>query len=270
MQPGLIAGGGVIPMLLIDKWISDGYKPAIIAIDGFAEQELSRYPDCSFIPLGSAGQMIDFLKDRQVTDLVITGKVVRPDFLKLKPDARGMMFIAKIMLKKKIGDNVLLTTIRKEIEKYGFKIRAVQEFLPDLLTPAGLLTKTPVIDQDKASIDLGYRAALDHGLKDLGQAVVVQNESVIGFESEKGTNALIREAGKNKQAGRGPILVKTCKPQQDKSLDLPTIGISTAREVAAAGFAGIVVQAHETLFVDREETIEFCDQNNIFIYGLAS
>lgn len=265
MRPGLIAGAGSLPSLLVDKWKNQGYEPVVIGIDGFAEAELNAD---IFIPLGAAGKMVSFLKDHNVTDLVIAGRVSRPDFFKLKPDPRGMMVIAKILLKKKIGDDALLRMIREEIEKDGFKLRGIHEFLPELLTPLGLLTQTPILSEDWLSIELGFAAARDHGLKDLGQAVVVQNGSVIGFESQKGTNALIREAGMNhQQTGRGPILVKTCKPQQDKSLDLPTAGLSTAQRCAQAGFAGMVLQAHETLLIDRAEVIDFCDDNNMFLFG---
>ena len=99
----------------------------------------------------------------------------------------------------------------------------------------------------------------------------IQNGSVIGLEDEKGTNSLIRTAGKNRQQiGSGPILFKTCKPQQDKSLDFPTVGLSTARECYAAGFSGIVLQANETILLDRQEVIEFCDAHNMFLLGKAA
>ncbi len=270
MRPGLIAGAGKLPYILIQTWEQQGLSPVIIAIDGYATPDLYEGRAGATIPLGAAGRMVSFLKDNHVTDIVINGRVTRPDLMKLKPDPRGMMVIAKLLLKKNIGDDALLKIIRAEVEKDGFKLRAIQEFLPEVLTPAGLLTKTPFLDSDKASIEMGFRAARDLGFKDLGQCVVVQNGDIIGLEDVKGTNALIREAGRNKQAGRGPILVKTCKPQQDKSLDLPAAGLSTAREALAAGFSGIVLQAGETLLVDREETIQFCDEHNIFLYGMAA
>ncbi len=267
MRPGLIAGAGKLPYLLIEKWEEQGLSPAIIAIDGFAEPDLYAGRTGTTIPLGSAGKMISYLKENNVTDLVVTGRVSRPDVMKLRPDPRGMMVIAKILLKKKIGDDALLRIIKSEIEKDGFNLRSVQEFVPEILTPEGLLTKTPIPPEALESIDLGFQASRDHGAKDLGQSVIVQNGSVIGVESEKGTNALIREAARNKQTGSGPILVKTCKPQQEKALDLPTVGISTAKEVQAAGFSGIVLQAHDTILLDREEVIAFCDAHNIFLYG---
>ncbi len=270
MRPGLIAGAGKLPYLLIQKWEDQGLSPVIIAIDGFADPDLIEGKTGTTIALGSAGKMISYLKKNSVTDLVVTGRVSRPDLMRLKPDARGMVVIAKIMMKKKIGDDALLRIVKAEIEKDGFKLRAVQEFVPEILTPEGLLTKTPIPLEAIESVEVGFQAARDHGAKDLGQSVIVQNGSIIGLETERGTNALIREAGKNKQSGLGPILVKTCKPQQEKALDLPTVGISTAREVQAAGFSGIVLQAHDTILLDREEVIEFCDAHGLFLYGKAA
>lgn len=265
MRPGLIAGAGQLPALLVKKWQSGGLDPVVIGIEGFAEPDLST--DIN-LPLGSAGKIISFLKDNNVSDMVIAGRVSRPDFFRLKPDPRGMMVIAKILLKKTIGDDALLRLIREEIEKDGFRLRGIHEFLPELLTPLGLLTNTSIANEDWLSIETGFAAAIDHGRKDLGQAVVVQNGSVIAFEGIKGTNAMIREASRVKQEiDRGPILVKTCKPQQDQALDLPTAGLSTAKKCAREGFSGIVLQAHHTLLIDREEVIDFCDAHNMFLFG---
>ena len=267
---GLIAGDGSLPPLLISKWREQNLDPVVIALDGFANPDIYNGLTGKTIPLGAAGQMISFLKENGVTDLVVAGRVSRPDFMKLKPDPRGMMIITKIALMKNIGDDALLRVIRAEIEKEGIKVCAIQEFLPEVLTPEGLLTKTTPLPEDKTSIEMGFQAARDHGAKDLGQSVVIQQENIIGFEGEKGTNALIRQSGKGKQIGRGPILVKTCKPQQDKALDLPTAGLSTVKEAQAAGFCGIVLQAKETILLDRDEVIEFCDAHNMFLLGKSA
>ena len=270
MRPGLIAGEGSLPYLLLDKWRASGLDPVVIAIDGFAKPDLYDGLTGVTAGIGAAGQMISFLKDNKVTDLVVTGRVTRPDYKKIKLDARGVKIIAKILWKKNIGDDALLKIIRSEIEKEGIRLRAVQEFVPEVLTSAGLLTKTTFLAEDQSSIELGFQASRDHGAKDLGQSIVVQQGYIIGLEGEKGTNALIRQAGHDKQTGRGPILVKTCKPQQDKSLDLPTVGLHTVKAAQANGFCGIVLQADETILLDKDEVIEFCDAHNMFIFGKAA
>ena len=50
-------------------------------------------------------------------------------------------------------------------------------------------------------------------------------------------------------------------------MDLPAIGTGTVAAVAAAGLAGIVVQAGGTLIVGRDETVAAADAAGIFLWG---
>jgi len=68
---------------------------------------------------------------------------------------------------------------------------------------------------------------------------------------------------------RGGILVKTCKPQQDRDLDMPTIGPRTIQAAHENGLSGIAVQASETLIADRAETIKLADQYGLFLIGVS-
>jgi DUF1009 family protein len=63
------------------------------------------------------------------------------------------------------------------------------------------------------------------------------------------------------------VLAKAPKPIQDRRVDLPTIGVSTVRNAAAAGLAGIVGEAGSVLVVDRAEMIAEADALGMFIYG---
>lgn len=86
-----------------------------------------------------------------------------------------------------------------------------QEFVPELLAPAGQLTVLQPMPQDWASIKLGWNVTALIRRQDKGQSVVVQNDTVLGLEDKEGTNALMEKAASFKQViGRGPILVKTC------------------------------------------------------------
>ena len=107
----------------------------------------------------------------------------------------------------------------------------------------------------------------EHGRQDKGQSVIVQQDTVLGLEGPDGTATLMTKAASIKSAGRGPILVKVCKPQQDRALDMPTIGTQTVETARKCGFAGIVVEAGETLMLEREKVITLCDQYGIFLLG---
>ena len=56
----------------------------------------------------------------------------------------------------------------------------------------------------------------------------------------------------NRRKGRGGVLVKGCKPQQDRRLDLPTAGLRTIAHAYEAGLEGIALEAGASLLLDRE------------------
>ncbi len=264
---GIIAGGGSLPRILIASLVRNNRLPVIIGIEGFASPELLDGQTGMMSPLGSAGSMIRFFRQNNVRDIVITGKVTRPELSKVKPDARGLMILAKVAMNYKKGDDAVLKIFRNELERDGFALHGIQDYVPELLAPDGVLGNLAPGENEWASIRFGFDISQDHGRKDLGQSVVVQDETILGLEGPDGTDALIKKVGTIKSFGSGPILVKTCKPQQDRALDLPTIGIETIRNVIAAGFRGIVVQAGETLLVDKDEMIKLCNQSGLFLLG---
>jgi len=138
--------------------------------------------------------------------------------------------------------------------------------LPELLAEEGALSRLEPTSQQRADIALGIEESQKLGAADLGQSVIVHDGSVIGREDASGTDALIREASTNM---RGGILVKTCKPQQDRDLDMPTIGPRTIQAAHENGLSGIAVQASETLIADRAETIKLADQYGLFLIGVS-
>ena len=95
-----------------------------------------------------------------------------------------------------------------------------------------MLTKSD-IQNHQDDIAAGIKASQQLGLEDKGQSVLVLNGAIIGYEDQKGTNALI-----HRFAQKGAVLVKTCKPQQDKDLDLPTIGLGTLKACLDKEIAG--------------------------------
>ncbi|HRQ62212.1 MAG TPA: UDP-2,3-diacylglucosamine diphosphatase LpxI, partial [Alphaproteobacteria bacterium] len=60
---------------------------------------------------------------------------------------------------------------------------------------------------------------------------------------------------------------KTCKPQRDRDLDLPTIGPATVAQCAAAGMAGIVIEAGASIVAERDKLVDAADAAGIFVYG---
>ncbi|MFQ5467980.1 MAG: UDP-2,3-diacylglucosamine diphosphatase LpxI domain-containing protein, partial [Kiloniellaceae bacterium] len=58
------------------------------------------------------------------------------------------------------------------------------------------------------------------------------------------------------------------KPGQEARVDLPTIGVETVRNAAAAGLSGIAVQAGGALVVDPAAVSAAADRAGLFVVGV--
>ncbi len=268
---GIIAGGGNLPAYLLSVCKEKGITAYIVALKDQCSTELIEdHPEKQTLwtELGTAGKIIDYFHDNNVTDLVLIGSVKRPTFSQLKLDVKGMQIISQIGLNA-MGDNGLLKAVRKILEKEGFAVRALQDFCDELLMPHGTLGKFAPEKSDKANINLGIRTSQKIGAMDIGQSVIVQDSSVIGVEDIEGTDALIKQcASLLKPDIDGGILIKTCKPQQDMALDLPTIGVDTIQNAYNAGIKGIVLHAGHTFLVDPKNIAEYANKYKMFIIGI--
>lgn len=256
---GIIAGGGVLPRQLQDACAKKSIETVIIGFKGYTDQVSPDY----WTRIGASGRTVNYLKSQNITDLVMIGAIKRPSVFDLWPDWITFKFFVKAWLHS-FGDNDLLTAARQELESIGFKLHGVHEFLPELLMPEGILGNHAPQDGHQIDVQVGIRAARDLGQADKGQAVLVKDGKVIAREDRRGTSAMIKRYGQ-----KGALLVKMCKPQQDKDLDLPTLGPKTIELCAAKKITGIVGQAGATLLVERAQSLQTANQNGIFILGVT-
>jgi DUF1009 family protein len=126
-------------------------------------------------------------------------------------------------------------------------------------------------DRDDAARAAAIVAAL--GAADAGQGAVVAQGLCLGLETIQGTDAMLdfvarTGAGfRHDPAGARGVLLKAPKPGQDWRIDLPAVGPDTMRAAAAAGLAGVVVQAGGVLLLGRDETVAAADAAGIFLWG---
>lgn len=261
---GVIAGGGALPRIVVQACVEAGIGVFIVGFEGQTDPEIFEGRDYVLTRLGAAGQIIDVLRAHEVRDLVLIGAIRRPSFAELRPDMRTAQFFARVGLKA-IGDDGLLRALRAELETEGFAVHGAQQFVSGLLASAGPVGKTRADKAEKADIRRGMAVAKALGAMDVGQAVVVQEGIVLGVEGAEGTDELIRRCAAYRRAGRGGVLVKACKPQQDRDLDLPSIGPETVVLCAETGLAGIAVEAGKSLLIGRDEVAGLANRYKIFV-----
>lgn len=264
---GIIAGAGHLPLSLVETCQSKGMTPYVVCLEGQASaSDFDHVTHSQTFGLGKAGAIMAYFKSHDVADLVMIGAVKRPSLTSLKPDLKAVKILSKIGMKA-LGDDGLLRALKGELEREGFTLHGMHEFCDDLLMPEGVLGSIAPDHDMQSDIEYGLAMSQHIGRLDIGQSVIIQQGVVIGVEAIEGTDALIQRCAPLFKEGRKAILVKTCKPQQDRALDMPTIGIKTLKNLHKSGLCGVVLHAHNTLLVDREAVADYADTHDIFVYG---
>jgi DUF1009 family protein len=264
---GIIAGRGSLPKRVADMASAQGRPVFIVGIENQVDPEtLAGYPHVH-LKMGQANRIIAAFKEHDVVDLVMAGGVRRPSVSELGMDLRAVQFFARIG-RRALGDDGLLTAVAKELETVGFRLIGADEIVGEKARAVGLLGRHAPDDQASADIAHGIHVARALGELDIGQSVVVQEGLVLGVEAIEGTDALLIRVGALKREGLGGVLVKVAKPQQDRRIDLPTIGPRTIARAAEAGLRGIAIEAGGTIMLDQDECIAAADAAGLFLVGL--
>lgn len=270
---GIIAGGGPIPRLLAEQCLADGRPFFILGITGGAEAEVTRFPH-AWVGIGEVGKLFRTLCEQGCEEVVFIGAVRRPDVRHLKLDWGGVRFLPRYIRAAMGGDDQLLRVLVNEIERRGYRVIGVQDVLTDAAAPSGVLGKIIPSADNNTDIERGVPVVRQMGALDIGQSAVVCAGIVLAVEAAEGTDAmLIRCAAlppaiRGSAAARRGVLVKLPKPAQEKRIDMPAIGVTTVRNAATAGLAGIAYAAGGALLVDVPGMIREADAAGLFLLGL--
>lgn len=265
---GIIAGGGDLPVRLIDACRASGRPFFVLALEGQTPEETVIGAPHAWVRMGAAGKAIKLLRQAKVEELVLAGPVRRPSLAELRPDLWATRFIAKVGTKA-IGDDGILAVLLKELEtNEGFRVLGADTLLPDVLATAGVLGSAAPDDQALEDIRRGLDVARALCRLDVGQGVVVQQGLVLAVEAIEGTDAMLDRAADLRRDGPGGVLVKVGSGKREGRVDLPTIGAASVHRAAGAGLRGIAVEAGMAIVVDRERTVAAADSAGLFVIGI--
>ena len=264
---GILAGQGELPGLLAASCRALGREHFVVAFEGQASAATIAAAPHAWFRLGATGAALERLKAEGVDELVMAGAIRRPSLAELRPDLRTVRFFAKVGIAA-LGDDGLLSAVIRELEAEGFRVIGADRILADLLAPPGLYTCVRPDDGALGDIARGLEIARALGRLDVGQGVVVQQGLVLGVEAIEGTDALIARAGALRREGPGGVLVKSCKPGQDRRADLPTIGVATVARAASSGLRGIAIEAGHALVLGRADVAAEADRLGLFVLAV--
>ncbi|RME60057.1 MAG: LpxI family protein [Candidatus Dadabacteria bacterium] len=259
---GIIAGGGVLPLLTAKHFRDRGHKVVIAGHKGVTKDEIKNTADkVKLVKIGQLGKIISFFLKEGVEKALIIGGINRASTLtKIWLDWRGAKLIWSL---KSLRDDSVLRGVIRELEKEGIEVLSPATALSEFIINEELCTQH-LSDLDINDIKLGFEAAKTLGKLDIGQTVVVYKGSVIAVETVEGTDSTLRRAGELIKKSGG-VVVKAVKPGQDKRVDIPTVGINTLEVMKEAGLKILALEKGEVMIVEPEKFFKRADELNITI-----
>jgi DUF1009 family protein len=263
---GIIAGGGQFPLLFAGAVRRHGLKVYAAAHQGETDETLADQVDAlQWVRLGQLGKIIDFFKKEGVIKTVFIGSITKTNiFRDVRPDLKGLGLWNKIDIKQ---DDSILRAIADRLAKDGIEVVASTSYVPELLFPQGILTRKKLTKEQKNDIVFGWKIARAMGGLDIGQCVVVRNQTVLAVEAIEGTDAAIRRGGT--LGKEKAVVVKLKKPNQDLRFDLPAVGEKTIVSMLEVKAAVLAVEAGYALFFDRESVIQAADAAGLVVVGVT-
>ena len=273
---GVIAGGGVMPFAVADSLAARGIGAVIFALKGACDPAgVARFRH-HWISVGQIGKATRLFRSEGCRDLIFIGSLARPALADIRLDWGTLRVIGSVVTSFRGGDDHLLSGIGRILEKDGFRMIGVKDAAPDLLMPAGSITRAEPDDAARADIARGREVLAALGGFDIGQAAVVIDGHVVAVEDIEGTDGLLARVGQLRsqgriraKSGRG-VLVKAPKSGQDLRYDLPAVGPRTVEAASAAGLAGIAVAAGNAIAAEPQSMIEAADKAGLFVIGFAA
>jgi DUF1009 family protein len=273
---GIIAGGGDLPRAVAASARAGGREVFVIGLTGSLDEGddwIGDFPHEVMSP-GAPGRAFKSFRREGVTDILLAGKVDRPDFSSLKLDMKGVLLLPRALKAARQGDDALLRFLVAMFEEEGFRAIGVAEAAPGLVCGEGVLGRHTPDDAHRADMERGFAIVKALGALDVGQAAVVCEGLALAVEAAEGTDRMIERVATLRQALRGTprqrrgVLVKALKPTQDAKTDMPVIGVATVERAAAAGLAGIGLEAGGALIVDKALVAAKADALGLFVAGV--
>ena len=270
---GIIAAGGDLPLMLADACRAEARPYFVVALEGFAPDGVQAHPHV-IAGVGQAGRMIAALKAEGCREVVMAGRMHRPDFRRLKVDWKGALLVPRFLAEAGRGDDALFRVIVSLFASEGIAVVGPETVLADLVAPEGAIGRLAPGADDMADIARAFEVTAAMGALDIGQAVAVARGLVLAVEAAEGTDAMIARIATlpedirgTSEARRG-VLLKASKPRQERRVDLPAIGPHTIEAAARAGLAGVAVEAGAALMIGRAAIATAADAAGLWVAGV--
>ncbi len=147
---GLIFGETNFPKEILKKIKKK--KQQYLIIDLSKKKIFKKDRNSYVTSIGQVGKIIKIFKKNNCKKVLFAGKVLKPNFSKLRLDIKGIYYLPRIIRSAKLGDAALLKEIIKIFKKEKISTINSLHFTPELTLKNGVHTKIKPNINDKKNI----------------------------------------------------------------------------------------------------------------------
>lgn len=261
----IIAGQGALPAALALRV----ENPLVCNLEGFVPDNVQ--PDVTF-RIERLASFFTALKAAGVGDVIFAGAVHRPKVSPSQLDLGTLRLVPRLMAAMQRGDDGTLREVISLFEEQGFKVRGIADVAPDLIPQAGVLAGR-VSSQTKADALRAAEIVTALGAVDVGQGCVVAQGRCLALEALPGTDAMLDGVAalpahlRPDSAHGSGVFYKAAKPNQDRRIDLPTLGPKTVSAAVRAGLGAVVWQAGSVICLDLGEMTRRANEAGLTLWA---
>jgi len=266
MKLGIIAGNRLLPILLAQriKQNNKDCKLTAFCFKGETSSIIRRYVDKIYwIKAGDLGGLKQSLKEDNIKKCVMAGQINPLRIFNRKGWDKELVFLAESI--RDFRPHTIFQAIISSIEKQGVEFLDSTFYLKEDLADEGIMNS---LEPDKSligDIDFGLKVISSFVELDAGQSIVVKGGSVAAFESIEGTDNTIRRGAK--LAGKGCVVLKFSKTNQDLRFDVPVVGVFTLKLLRNKKVKALVLEKNKVIILEKLKFLSLAKKWGIVVAG---
>ncbi len=251
---GIIAGDGNLPLYIGKSLLSKNYDVTFLSLNNKNNKFYNNHHVVD-LDILSVNKIFKVLDSNKIKHIIFAGSIKRPGIKDLGFDLPTLLLAKSLLLEKK-GDNNLF----KGYIFFNWTNHCKELFSTEINLTKIKPSKNAILNLKKAkSIYQIYKKL------DVGQAMIIQNQLVLGLEAIEGTDELLKRCKEYKRKDDNGVLFKFSKQNQSNLIDIPLIGLDTMKNLKKYNYEGVFLQKNKCLILDKKKIIDYASQNNLFI-----
>ncbi|MFA5270725.1 MAG: UDP-2,3-diacylglucosamine diphosphatase LpxI [Candidatus Omnitrophota bacterium] len=267
MKIGIIAGNRSLPVIL-SKAIKEKYQKSEVVAICFRNEtspHIKRYADTTYwLRIGDLAGMKHIIRKEKLKECIMSGQIspVRI-FDRRNWDKELIDLVART---KDMRPHSIFSAIIAYLESFGLHFLDSTFYLKESLSCTGVMNGLSLSEIVEEDVEFGTKMASRFVDLDIGQTILVKNKSVVALEALEGTdNTIKRGYG---LAGKGCVVLKFSKLNQDLRFDVPVVGISTLKLLRKIRACALVLETGKTLILEKEEFLKMANRYSILVIGV--